>query len=172
MESQDHIFWRCEPAIWVWDFIADWWSNKSLHSRVHSFSLVHVLKLYKQRHIVLVWKMVVAATLWTLWLARNEHVFNNRKLKAADLKQLLLIRVAKWGSATNILNVGFSPDWKLNPIGVLSAIHFRKSNLFWNFLKEAYDYICMVDGAWNKRFDGTVGGGIGGKLFTIQARLY
>lgn len=108
--------------------------------------------------------MTVAATLWTLWLARNDYVFNNRKLKENDFKNLIFIRVAKWGSAANILNIGFSPDWKMNPVGVLSAIHFKRSHLFWSHLKEAYDYICMVDGAWNKRYDGSIGGGIGGKI--------
>ena len=95
--------------------------------------------------------LVISASLWTLWLARNEMVFNNSKLNAVELKNLILVRVVKWGSAANILNVGSTPEWKLNLVGVLTATHFKKSSQFWSFLKNAYDYICMVDGAWSSR---------------------
>lgn len=103
-------------------------------------------------------------TLWTIWLARNKWIFQHNKLRESNIRELILVRVAQWGEAAKILTIGYSPEWHLNPVGILSAMHYKLSRQFLNSLCEAYEFVCTADGAWNLRVDGTVGGGIGGQI--------
>lgn len=53
-------------------------------------------RIYKGSNLKIFWNLVLCAGLWTIWLARNELVFN---YKALDLKSLIIlvkIRASKW----------------------------------------------------------------------------
>lgn len=43
----------------------------------------------------IVWKVIVAAVLWTVWLARNEAVFEKKKINISSLKLLINLRTFK-----------------------------------------------------------------------------
>lgn len=139
-ESVHHILWECIWANWAWKFIGKWWSIKDLVRRNKVFSLKFLLHRKWPKFVRQTWQLVVSATLWTVWLARNEWVFNKKSMKQETLKQLILYRVASWGEAANILNCGHDPLWKINPVGALSVRHYnyritsgptRKRHMIW-----------------------------------------
>lgn len=43
-ETINHLFWECEIAGWVWDFIGKWWSMHSKLSKIQMFSLGELIK--------------------------------------------------------------------------------------------------------------------------------
>lgn len=74
VDNQDHILWDCEPAKWGWSFIEKWWEAKiTLHNLWSSFSK------FKSPIVKNAWGVVVASTLWTVWLVRNRCVFEGKK---------------------------------------------------------------------------------------------
>lgn len=79
------------------------------------------------------WKLVVAATLWTIWLCRNECIFNQKRTRRKIIETLIFTRMNKWGLATQILDFGNEPLWRVNPHGAIN-IHFHLMGLsFWKF---------------------------------------
>ncbi|WOH12510.1 hypothetical protein DCAR_0832014 [Daucus carota subsp. sativus] len=161
-ESLSHLFWNCTLANWTWNYISSWWSINSLSFKSRPFSIPYLLSLKPQRHVSKIWRMVVSASLWSIWLARNDFVFNKSKINEKELTRLIFIRISKWGSASKIMPFGSDPLWNINPVGAINVHHFRDMTNFWKFKQEVYSTVCMVDAAWLATSDGSIKGGIGG----------
>lgn len=164
IESIPHVFWSCQVASWAWDFVGDWWSLKHIKVRSSHFSLFNLLTLKRPRHIKRVWSMVVATTLWSIWLARNDMVFNKVRIKAHNIRELIFIRSNKWGLASKTMMFGHDPLWRINPMSALNVHHNEEMTLFWKIKFEAYSVVCMVDAAWHSSSSGVLKAGIGGKI--------
>lgn len=162
VESVNHVFWECTPAIWAWDYVGQWWSLKPQLARVPKFSLHSLFSLIHKKHVSPIWRMVIAATLWTIWLTRNELIFQSKRTSRAAMKEIIFIRSSKWGLASNLMNFGDDPLWKVNPIGAINIHHHTISMSFWDFKFQNYDYICMVDGAKNVNAWGKLCCAVGG----------
>lgn len=109
------------------------------------------------------WKCVVAATLWTLWLARNELIFSRSNQSQDVLRALIMLRVKQWGKASGILCFGNDPLWMANPKGALRVYYNRLSTDYWKYRESSFDLVCAVDGAWGSFCSGAVGGYIKNK---------
>ncbi|WOH00218.1 hypothetical protein DCAR_0519576 [Daucus carota subsp. sativus] len=165
-ESISHLFWSCDLPAWAWSFIGKWWSINSLIHRNASFNLALILGLKKSKFIKPVWHLTVAATLWSIWLARNEFVFSNTRLKADTLQELIFVRIAKWGMASGVLSFAYDPTWRINPIGAISLHHHQLRHAYWASRCEVYDIICMSDAAWVNNC-----GGVGGIIKLNTGKL-
>ena len=170
-ETISHLFWTCELAQWAWNYIGTWWSLQHIQSRHTSFSLYSLLNPDLPKHIKRVWKLVVAATLWTVWLARNEFCFRNSRLKEGTLQKLIFVRISKWGLASRQMTFGDDPLWKANPMGALNIHHHKASASFWKYKFDHYDYTCMVDGARDVNKWGNFCCGMGGCIKDKQGRI-
>ncbi|KAG5565612.1 hypothetical protein RHGRI_001501 [Rhododendron griersonianum] len=42
------------------------------------------------------WESILFAGLWSIWIARNEVIFNNKHLDVAEVVDLIKTRVAFW----------------------------------------------------------------------------
>lgn len=80
-ESIDHIFWDCILAKEAWEFTGNWWSNKNKLSRMRTFSPEKLLKGTSNGIHAKYWQMSVAATIWSIWLSRNEFLFERKRIK-------------------------------------------------------------------------------------------
>lgn len=170
-ETMEHIFWGCEVADWMWQYLGSWWSIPSLLNRHFDFSLPRLFLLTRRKFIKKVWGLVVAAALWTIWLARNDNVFNKIRATKKTVIHLLNFRISQWGEAAKLLDFGNDPLWVVNPIGALSLRHFNSSRKFWDFKQENYDFVCMVDGAWSLGNSGFMQGGIGGCIKAKSGKI-
>lgn len=159
-ESLDQIFWTCEVAIWAWTFIGRWWSIEKVLKRRQCFSLSKLLFCLEGKNYESVWKIVVAATVWSIWLAQNEAQFSENKLNKDTLEYLILVRIERWGKATKILPFGNDNLWKVNPRGAITFHMHKISSQYWKFKAECYDLVGAVDGAWNVNATGNLVGGI------------
>lgn len=70
---------------------------------------------FKGNQLDKAWKLVVAATVWNIWLARNDILFAGKQLSKESLQALIHIRVGKWGKAANTMNFGNDPLWITKP---------------------------------------------------------
>ena len=163
-ESISHLFWECTLAIWGWNYIGKWWNVPGIVRRSGSFSLVGLLKISSSPLGKEIWKIVVAAVLWSIWLARNELVFNNKRISESCFIKLINLRVNKWGSVSGFLTFGADPLWSVNPQGAIALRHHNILRSFWGFKRDQFDLVGAVDGAWGKIDEFKYNGGIGGFL--------
>lgn len=94
-ESVDHLFFECEVASWTWSFISQWWQIKiTLKNQIEftdgPFSRFRGSPLKK------VWKLILSVEIWTIWLSRNENLFQNKRISKYDLHKILIVRSFQW----------------------------------------------------------------------------
>ena len=161
-ETQSHLLWECQPAQWVWSFVSSWWSVKLPPLSLCDFPLMRLLTMVHKRQFRRVWHLVITAAAWSIWLARNELIFRNTRIKKSELEEIILYRVSNWGDALKILKFGNTPIWRVNPQGAL-AVHFHNlSRKYWECLRFSFDLICEVHGLFSAHGSGM--GGIGGAI--------
>lgn len=163
-ESIDHIFWQCEVGKWAWNFICGWWGMNKQFKYIHSFSLFNLLACVKSSLLNKQWQLVVAVTCWTIWLARNEAQFSNKRISREVLEFLILSRTDKWGKATGCMGFGCDPLWRVNPQGAIALYNHRISQDYWKNKLLNYSTVCAVDGAWGLNINKQLQGGIGGNI--------
>lgn len=76
-------------------------------------------KFFKGPKLQQVWKVVLSASLWTLWLGRNEMVFQKKLLCTSMLKFLVKIRSFKSILAYGGLKEELEFLWRVNPVRAL-----------------------------------------------------
>lgn len=57
-------------------------------AKLRNFSLLHILNIQKTGFSGKVWKLVVAATIWSIWLSRNGAIFRNIRITRGGLHVL------------------------------------------------------------------------------------
>ena len=170
-EDIDHIFWHCDLAQMGWNFLANWWGfNKLLLS--HSFSLDFLFSFHRDKRSKHVWQMTVIAVMWSIWLARNEWVFRNKKISKLCLQQIILARINKWGAVEDLIPFSKDPLWLSNPLGAIKVYFHRLNSSFWINKRNVFELICAVSGSWNLNSRNELAGGIGGKIWTKEGVTY
>lgn len=101
-ETIEHIFIQCSLIWGVWNELAKWWGlvwvlPSSIPHLFDQWPLFVIGKLQKQ-----VWYMLFFAALWTIWLERNNIVFNDKEFSRGDLLPLIICRVSTWIKAKGL----------------------------------------------------------------------
>lgn len=126
-ESIDHIFWQCDIWKWGWNFICGWWGMSKKFKYIQTFSLLKLLACVNSSLLQKQWQLVVAATCWTIWLARNEALFSNKRITREVLEFLILTRIDKCGKVTGCMDYGYNPLWRVDPQGAIVLYNDRVS---------------------------------------------
>lgn len=74
------------------------------------------------------------ATLWSLWLARNDLLFKRYKINKKDLELMIKQRSYSWGLSFNLITINQANIWYIDPHAALSnKIRILKEKLldFW-----------------------------------------
>ncbi|KAK1395020.1 hypothetical protein POM88_014076 [Heracleum sosnowskyi] len=108
-----------------------------------------------------VWEIVLIATMWTLWLSRNNRIFSGSKVNVGETVKLRKLRSQEWALARNLILEDAVIWWESNPIGVITR---SQAVLEEKLLKCDYELICFSDGAWKEGNRGTFRSGIGGVI--------
>lgn len=169
-ETIHHLFWACQVASSVWSFVRSWWSLSSELQRIRLFSLINIFKLRTKGLQFKLWGLVVAASTWTIWLARNEWKFSGKKSSKELLILLLFERIKKWGKATGILPFVDDQLWMSNPRGAIAVHSHIVKKEFWDYKRTSFDLICAIDGAWFVSDTGPIGG-IRGQVSNKEGKI-
>ncbi|KAI8571058.1 hypothetical protein RHMOL_Rhmol01G0087500 [Rhododendron molle] len=96
LEMPDHLFLHCQFFGKTWSLILDWWHVKWVCPKTLSnlawWWFDTRLRILEKN----VWEASFYATLWSLWLVRNDYVFNNASTSFEVVGELVKIRVAMW----------------------------------------------------------------------------
>lgn len=101
-ESIDHLFWRCNLAKWGWLYVFKWWNMGISTYMTRNFSLDWLMMLQDDGIVSQIWRIVVGGTCWSIWLTRNDNIFNNIKISKETLELLIFTRISKWGLAAKL----------------------------------------------------------------------
>lgn len=141
VESIEHLFWRCELAIWAWSYIGHWWSNYTSLQALGHFSLRKLFNVEKEDGISSIWALIIDLTIWTIWTSRNEAVFEKKRVSRACFEELIFIRINEWGKAGNLMDFGSDPLWKIHPREAVAVHRYVNNMNFWKYKMASYDIV-------------------------------
>ncbi|KAG5527982.1 hypothetical protein RHGRI_028796 [Rhododendron griersonianum] len=118
-------FGKDKESLWVravWSCIVDWWHVKwvcpsSVEALIAWWFGNRFRNLEKE-----IWESCLFATLWSLWLLRNDCVFNNASMLVWDVADLIKTRVAMWMRSKHDIKLYSVDDFK----GYLDGIRSLK----------------------------------------------
>lgn len=96
VETPDHLLLLCNPVWHVWLNILAWWGIQWIPPN----TVVNLLLWWKSSNLKkdrkLIWEVIPAAILWTIWNTRNALVFENTTPQWDNITELIKVRVALW----------------------------------------------------------------------------
>ncbi|KAI8567591.1 hypothetical protein RHMOL_Rhmol02G0133600 [Rhododendron molle] len=113
LETHQHLFLHCHFSWSVWSIILDWWNIKWVcPSSVPDLANWWFVNGFSnlEKHV---WEACSYATLWSLWLARNDTIFNNSSKQAWEVGDLAKTRVAMWMKAKFDIKVYTVEEFKI-----------------------------------------------------------
>lgn len=136
-----------------------------------NFSLEGVFKVLRDVREKEIWKMVVAASCWSIWLTRNDRLFVTKKSDPKVLHELIRVIVNKWGEATKLISFRMDPMWRVNPRGAIKLHNHIESIKFWRYKFDQFEMVATVDGAWSVTGNNEILVVIGGNFKTGGGKL-
>ncbi|XP_057452233.1 uncharacterized protein LOC130744058 [Lotus japonicus] len=120
LESIGHLFFSCKFTWGIWMNCYRWLGVCSVfQEESHAHFLQHGQMLTKSFNEG--WWSVWDATVWSIWLHRNEVNFNGGQRDAAKVLDLIKFRVWKWMKCKKKNFPYSSCDWTLNPLNCLGV---------------------------------------------------
>ncbi|XP_058215516.1 uncharacterized protein LOC131326672 [Rhododendron vialii] len=118
LETPVHVLLSCPFSTVIWSRIADWWNIVWVApSNLADLSFWWFSSHFKnlEKHL---WECCFYATLWSIWIARNDAIFNNKIVDCNHLEELIKSRAAMWIKAKFDIKVYTVEDIKSNLDGV------------------------------------------------------
>ncbi|XP_071705224.1 uncharacterized protein [Rutidosis leptorrhynchoides] len=102
-ESIDHLLLHCSWTFKLWEALFNWWNiSWVMPSSMVKFALDwHYGMGVKASKF---WSLIGPASLWTIWIARNEVVFNGRYSCWASVVNRIKIKVFQWLEASKVFS--------------------------------------------------------------------
>ncbi|KAL4184665.1 hypothetical protein AMTRI_Chr10g2230 [Amborella trichopoda] len=101
-ESNPHLFLHCSVAYELWTLIHNLFSLKWDFPPSVKDLFFHYLGGPWPKAGRTLWRAAIAATVWVLWLERNEGVFQGHKNEVSGLFHKVTSLVTFWASTHNI----------------------------------------------------------------------
>lgn len=112
---EDHLFFTCKMSQALWSRFYGWLGISAVQPAVSSLHFLSHRGLFKWKNRksrgLLIWLAVV----WSIWLERNEIVFNNSKTDVLRLLDLVKCRSWSWLCSSTDGLVSFS-EWCICPL--------------------------------------------------------
>lgn len=157
-EDITHIFHDCIHAKHCWSFVDKWWMKLDICTISNDW-LYQIFRVADSTSYKDHWQSTISATLWTLWLHRNESIFKNSSYTDKQTQYLIMYRSYQWCTSSGLLQNSSKSDWFDNPTHTVNTIQLN----FLNHLRNSRDYFGFTDGSW-KITNGVIKAGIGGYL--------
>ncbi|GKV46217.1 hypothetical protein SLEP1_g53216 [Rubroshorea leprosula] len=122
-EDSRHLFLKCKITRWVWQECAKWWGTEVRLGRDCWNSFQMFGKWSKDPKLKEGWDCIWSNVIWTVWLARNQMIFQDKKTDPRKLLEIIQVRSFQWITA-NLDKYAFTlSDWLINPVECLKGIH-------------------------------------------------
>lgn len=111
-ETPKHLFLHCMFSWNTWSSIMQWWQVVWVcPSSLTDLAIWWFGNSFRnlEKHM---WEVTFFASLWSLWLARNDLIFNNVSRSASEVGELIKTRVAMWMKAKFDIKVYSVEDFR------------------------------------------------------------
>ncbi|GLT35683.1 hypothetical protein SLA2020_101140 [Shorea laevis] len=98
LEAKDthHLLLHCKNSTKLWTNYRKWWGVASLLPNHCTMAYEQQLSLFNNKKMSARWGVVWEAGAWSLWLARNEMIFNGKPKDPRKLFELTQLRSFFW----------------------------------------------------------------------------
>ncbi|KAK1399306.1 hypothetical protein POM88_009169 [Heracleum sosnowskyi] len=166
-ETVLHLFWQCSFAFDIWKWLFEWWGLPSIRIGSDIPTMWDSYRCFRDRITQEVWKTTLGACVWTIWLERNQGVFNNKFASLENVSFLILHRSAQWCLAAGFLVKETLAWWNINPMGCITrSIALKKMDL----LNNGCALTGFIDGSWKLDNKGELVAGIGGLVLNTEGK--
>lgn len=162
LESIEHLFFHCHFSRILWSDIFAWWKVYPVqHGMLHLSDLWKLSNNFSSKSLKSAWRIMVSATMWILWLARNQCVFDSKNVDSKNLLCLAKFHALEWCQIQNILHKKSIHRWNSNPVSAISEAEGIK---FKELFSCGSKLIGFCDGSWKEKSSG-IEAGLGGLIF-------
>ncbi|GLU02749.1 hypothetical protein SLE2022_199870 [Rubroshorea leprosula] len=118
-EDTMHLFLRCSTVRWLWVACAKWWGIQVTLKEDCWNTFQNAESEQKERSIRDGWDCIWSSIVWTVWLARNQKIFQGKEINREKMLELIQLKSFQW-ITTKKERYAFSlTDWFLNPVACL-----------------------------------------------------
>ncbi|GKV53163.1 hypothetical protein SLEP1_g59701 [Rubroshorea leprosula] len=100
-ENAGHLFLNCKCARWIWKACAKWWGAKIFFGTDCWNTFQNFGAWTKNKHIRKGWDCIWNTVIWSIWLSRNQKIFQDKEINLGKLFELIQLRSFLWIKATN-----------------------------------------------------------------------
>lgn len=167
-EDMPHLLWHCSLAKSGWDSLLNWFNIK--RPSPPFMSLSSALIFFSSKINSGGGGTCLISMIWTIWLARNECIFNNTRMEKHVLENLVRIRAWEWSLSNKQITKDFKTQWEVSPILAYKKHDFWIIHKLIDKWREDHDFICFVDGSWKNGKHGCKSG-IGGFIMDKEKKV-
>lgn len=169
IENLEHLLFSCSLAEMGWQIFSSWLGiDVAIFNNRNVLDLFSIIRIKYSRECG---GLCLAALLWSLWLARNDLVFNNNRTSRDALQLLIKFRAYSWAKANNLVSPNVENLWVLDPgqCAILKKQSVLKSLMDRWF--SVYPFLGFIDGSYLKKGPLQCSGGIGGFLIDKRCKV-
>lgn len=167
IEDINHLIWNCDLARKCWNFFHKWWELQGTLPSTIKQSIILCSKEQESQGKL----TCMCATIWTIWLARNERIFSTKYTDDHTLKRLIQSRSWQWSMANGLISEKWKNLWMQDPLQAYKRTRIEGTKSIFNKWFEVCRYVGCIDGAWSQNKDGIIKAGIGGFIMDNKAQV-
>ncbi|GKV07784.1 hypothetical protein SLEP1_g19505 [Rubroshorea leprosula] len=126
-EDATHLFLKCKNRRWIWKECDRWWGINIEPQEDCWKTFEHLGTWTRNTRIRKGWDCTWSAIVWSIWLMRNQRIFQNQEMDPGKLLDLVQIRSFLWFKAKKAWCYFTLSDWISNPIACLTEYCGGKS---------------------------------------------
>ncbi|GKV25907.1 hypothetical protein SLEP1_g35285 [Rubroshorea leprosula] len=126
-EDAIHLFLKCKNVRWIWKECDRWWGINIETQEDCWKTFEHPGTWTRNTRIRKGWDCTWSVIVWSIWLMRNQRIFQNQEMDPGKLFDLVQIRSFLWFKAKKAWCYFTLSDWISNPIARLTKYCGGKS---------------------------------------------
>lgn len=153
-ENLDHRFYNCQPARFAWKAFSKWLDfNVRL---LDNLDFESAFRFLSSKVIKNDGGLCLTATLWVIWLSRNELMFKNIKTSEIRIERLIKSTSFSWGLANNMTLQGQEGEWNLCLNSIIKANVFKVKKSVLAYWFKISKLLGFIDGSWKMDESGQI----------------
>lgn len=113
----------------------------------------------------------MSVLLWTIWIIRNDLVFNNRRANLNQLEFLIKHRAYMWSKASDLVSSNQEAIWNIWPHQSFKMHRLSRINNLIKYWSSISDLLGFIDGAYKLLNNNNSSSGIGGFLMNKSSKV-
>ncbi|XP_071705300.1 uncharacterized protein [Rutidosis leptorrhynchoides] len=114
VETIEHLLLHCKWSSCIWADLFRWWNIRWIMPRSiieFSFDWYYGMGIKASKF----WKMIGPATIWAIWTARNDVIFNGKLACRSNVVRNTKLKVFLWASNLKLVHGLQAYVWEQNP---------------------------------------------------------